>query len=197
MGYMLNDKELMAPVVKGTTTTYEEQVKRWAQAVKNLKRELGTLETQRKKLFDLTKLEGTDVAEVNRELITNKIEQAHINQQIAEATTNHKQALEAGKENSAVRRLLENEHTVLSELGQQLYALGPADKKMVVEAMLGGDKMEVHSWDAQEGGEAWQVQHGILKLSMDVIKQLMEAGKLDALSNQYSNSDGHRRVRAL
>ena len=177
MGYMLNDKELMSPAVKDNSATYMQQAEKWAQAVDSHKRELGTLETQRAKLYELTKQEGADVAEINRQLIANKKAQATATQRMQEATKKHKAAVEAAADNSAVQRLLKDEHSVLFELGQQLATLGPADKKMVVEAMLGGAKMEVHSWEAAEGGQrAWQVQTGKLKLKMDVIKQLMEAG---------------------
>jgi len=106
-------------------------------------------------------------------------------------------SLEAAKDNSAVRRLLEDEQGVLHKLAQQLATLGPKDRKMIVDAMLAGNKMDVFSFDAAEGGLAWRVDTKKLRPSVKVIRKLIEAGKLDALKNQFSNSAGHRRVRPL
>jgi len=104
-------------------------------------------------------------------------------------------ALETAKNNDTLYRdFLTNERGTLKTLARQLGLLEPADRKMLVDAMLAGEHLNIVA-DA----DGWAVT-GLDKLTvnMGAVRALVAAGKLGALAAHYhaKNVGGNHRGQA-
>jgi len=193
--FTLNPTQSFGKVLE--TESYEDKIQSIEKTISRLQTKLKTKERTRERLYKMTELDECDLNDLNKRLRLNKEEILSIEGNLSE-NMNAKQELTEKIKKQQERKTFVNEHKEnLERLRKEINTLEPADKKILVEAML-ESPVTVHcQYEDPKHPEdgAGPVVDFRIRFNPEIIKRFIDEGKLLKLNQNspFNNATTHSR----